>query len=86
MALYLRGAELARTMKGVHFNLPNNSFEALITACTYHTNGHQIPDITIATCWDADRLDLPRVRIVPDPEMMATAYGKRLARRIRGMS
>lgn len=28
--------------------------------------------VTVATCWDADRLDLGRVGIVPDPMMLCT--------------
>ncbi|MBV9946472.1 MAG: hypothetical protein JOZ69_06470 [Myxococcales bacterium] len=28
---------------------------------------------TIACCWDADRLDLPRVGILPQPRLMSTA-------------
>lgn len=29
----------------------------------------------IAICWDADRLELPRVNIVPDPKLMSTKAG-----------
>ena len=76
----LRGAEFARSLRGAHFDLPDSTFEILIDACRYHTDGHKTPDITIATCWDADRLDLTRLGIIPDPEKMSTAYGKRIAR------
>lgn len=34
---------------------------------------------TIDACFDADRLDLGRVGITPDPEKMATERGKELA-------
>ena len=34
---------------------------------------------TIDACFDADRLDLGRVGITPDPNKMATAKGKELA-------
>jgi uncharacterized protein len=76
----LRGANLAKSLRGVHFDLPDSTFEIMIDACQYHTDGRRASDITIATCWDADRLDLPRVGIKPDPEKMDTAYGKRIAR------
>jgi uncharacterized protein len=33
----------------------------------------------IGACWDADRLDLTRVGIIPDPDMMSTEPGKELA-------
>jgi uncharacterized protein len=29
--------------------------------------------LTVACCWDADRLDLPRVGIAPDPALMSTS-------------
>ena len=79
----LRGAELATIMRGVHFDLPDNSFTILLEACAHHTNGQRSSDIIIATCWDADRLDLPRAGITPDAELMGTGYGKRLARLLR---
>jgi len=76
----IRGAELARSMRGEYFDLQDQAFETLLDACNLHTDGHQASDITIATCWDADRLDLPRVGIIPDPDRMGTAPGRRLAR------
>jgi uncharacterized protein len=33
-------------------------------------------DITIQTCWDADRLDLGRVGIVPDPARLCTVAAR----------
>ena len=79
-----RGAELAKAMKGIHFDLPDNSFEILLEACTNHTESRLASNITIATCWDADRLDLPRVEIIPDPDRMGTAPGRRIARTFQG--
>ena len=35
---------------------------------------------TIDACFDADRLDLWRVRIIPDPARLATEKGKEIAR------
>ena len=72
----LRGYELAKSMKGIHFDLPDLSFKILMDACIYHPCGWQSSDITTATCWDADRLDLPRVGIIPNPDKMGTADGK----------
>ena len=37
----------------------------LTEACRYHSAGRIIPNVTIQTCWDADRLDLGRVGIKP---------------------
>ncbi|TML82741.1 MAG: hypothetical protein E6G09_09645, partial [Actinobacteria bacterium] len=40
---------------------------------------------TIGCCWDADRLDLGRVGIEPDPELMSTIAGPERALRIVGL-
>jgi hypothetical protein len=34
-------------------------------------------DITVQTCWDADRLDLPRVGIQPLPQFLCTEAAKK---------
>lgn len=47
-----------------------------------HTSTHSTGNPTIDACFDADRLDLGRVNITPDPEKMATEKGKELARQI----
>jgi hypothetical protein len=56
----------------------------LFRACCNHTDGTLSADSTIATCWDADRLDLGRVGIVPDPAFMSTMTGRELACRVGG--
>ena len=48
-------------------------------ACELHTLKHRTGNITIDTCFDADRLDLPRVGITPEPERMATSQGAKIA-------
>ena len=53
-----RGAELAAELRGTLFDLPDADFELLYEACARHTDGLTDADITIQTCWDADRLDL----------------------------
>lgn len=79
-----RGAKLAIEMRGIYFDLPDDSFETLLYACSNHTSNKKAPDITIGTCWDADRLDLPRVYIQPDPKRMQTVYGRQLVRELNG--
>lgn len=44
-----------------------------------HTNGTLSADPTIGTCWDADRLLIGRVGIVPDPRFCSTPEGRRRA-------
>ena len=46
-------------------------------ACAGHTHDRTHPDITIQTCWDADRLDLGRVGITPQPNYLCTDAAKR---------
>jgi uncharacterized protein len=67
-----RGAELARSLAGTVFDLDSEGLALLVGACTDHTRGETIADVTIATCWDADRLDLARVGTTPRPERLCT--------------
>lgn len=48
----------------------------LAEACRTHTHGRSTDDPTVATCWDADRLDLLRVGVRPDPRYLVTAAAK----------
>lgn len=53
--------------------LNDDNFEILRKACYYHNNGVTWdPDITVMTCWDADRLDLGRVGMRPIPKYLST--------------
>ena len=49
-------------------------------ACRLHTSADKTGNPTIDACFDADRLDLGRVGITPDPKRMATEKGKVLAK------
>ena len=53
----LEAADFAKTLRGTHIHL---------------TDGETDADITVQTCWDADRLDLGRVWIIPDPGKLCT--------------
>jgi len=67
-----RGAELARELRSVAYELADRDFDLLFQACDLHTEGHLDGDITLQTCWDADRLDLGRVGMVPRMEKLCT--------------
>lgn len=55
-------------------NITNAQATILCDACTEHSCGFTHNNsITIMTCWDADRLDLGRVGIRPDPKQLCTA-------------
>lgn len=71
-----RAANFAAELRGVMFDLPDDEFDLLHQACAGHTHERTHPDITIQTCWDADRLDLGRVGITPDPSRLCTAAAK----------
>ncbi len=65
-------ADFAQSLRGAELLINDHSFELLYEACARHTDGETEADITIQTCWDADRLDLGRVGIVPDPSRLCT--------------
>ncbi len=74
-----RGAELARTMRDAgEFELEEARLLKLEAACTYHDKGGVSEDPTIGTCWDADRLNLGRVGIKPNPALLSTSSAKEL--------
>lgn len=60
-------------------DLSDEQFKLLQEACRLHTSAHRTGNPTIDACFDADRLDLGRVGIKPDPEKMATEKGRKLA-------
>jgi uncharacterized protein len=65
-----RAAEFARRLRGRSFELTDEEFRLLHTACAGHTRELTHPDVTVRTCRDADRLDLGRVGITPDPSLL----------------
>lgn len=63
--------------------LDDKQIGLLKDACTFHTTVLRTGNPTIDTCFDADRLDLPRASIIPEPDRMATKEGAEKARQIR---
>ena len=60
--------------------LKDVQFETLCIACRTHTTG-QIPEnITVATCWDSDRLDIGRVGIKPKEKYFSNPEAQRIVR------
>ena len=55
--------------------LDDKQIGLLKDACTFHTTVPRTGNPTIDTCFDSDRLDLPRAGIMPDPNKMATKEG-----------
>ena len=73
----LRGAEYAAILRGSHFDMTQRSFDLLFEACQHHTDGLLEADPTVQTCWDADRLDLARARILPRPEHLCSQAARK---------
>ncbi len=74
-----RGAKLARHFfENGRLSLLEKQTEQLCQACEGHTDGQTHADPLIGACWDSDRLDLPRVGIVPSTRFMSTQKGKEL--------
>ena len=71
-----RAAEFIRTIQGYQILLADDDLELLCYACEFHTSGLTEADITVQTCWDADRLDLGRVGIRPDKDRLCTVAAK----------
>ena len=79
-----RGSAYAGELREIHFQITDAQFDLLETACTWHTEIIHHDNPTVGTCWDADRLDLGRVGIIPDPQCVNTAPGRRLALKTTG--
>lgn len=76
----LRGAELARSLRGKLVHLDDDRFNLLFEACRLHTDGLIVGDRTLLACWDADRLDLGRVGITPEPRLLGTKAARDILR------
>jgi uncharacterized protein len=72
-----RGAALARKLRGKLFVVSDEQLKTLTRAIAEHSRGHTSSDPTIGCCWDADRLDLPRCGIRPDPDLLSTEAAKK---------
>ena len=61
-------------------DLNDDQFQKLLKACQDHTyampSHHESIDATIATCWDADRLDIGRVGLDVDSQYLFTDFAK----------
>lgn len=70
----LRAAHLIRALNNAgHIRLNTPQASRLISAVSDHSHGFlTAPSITVQACWDADRLDLPRVGIKVDPARLCT--------------
>ncbi len=73
-----RAVEFARRLRGECFSLDDEGFALLCEAMEFHSKGLMAADVTVQTCWDADRLDLGRVDIQPEAERLCTAAARQM--------
>lgn len=74
-----RAAEFVRVLRGSLITLSDEDFEHLVFACEHHSAGLIEADITVQTCWDADRLDLGRLGVEPEKRNLCTSFARELA-------
>jgi len=76
----VHGYELWERVRQLHGHdvLAQRQREVFFEACAEHNQGLKSKDPTIAVCWDADRLDLPRLGIWPDVHVMSTPAARDL--------
>ncbi len=76
-----RAAVFARDLHATGvFELDAAGVDLLTQAIHGHTHDRTHPDATVRTCYDADRLDLLRCGIAPDPRYLCTDAGRDSAR------
>ena len=65
-----RAAQYVLELMDNYFTLTKKELSQLVYACEWHTHQIHHEDPIIGICWDADRLDLGRVGIKPDPQFL----------------
>lgn len=76
-----RAARWIDTLRNTYLkSVSDEDIVLLKEACRLHTIAHKTGNPTIDACFDADRLDLWRVGIIPDPNRLATEKGKTIAK------
>lgn len=71
-----RAAEFVGTLRGLLISLSDGDFEHLVYACEHHSEGLTQANVTVQTCWDADRLDLGRIGIRPKARCLCTSAAR----------
>jgi len=71
-----RGALLAEQVRGTLLQMDHTRFHLLLTACRLHTIARTHEEVTVRTCFDADRLDLARTGKTVDPHYLCTEAAK----------
>ena len=72
----IRAARFVETLDDNFLGINEQEKKLLSYACEFHSKGLVEGDLTVRTCWDADRLDLGRGGLRPDTKKLCTALGK----------
>lgn len=70
------GPRAAKWLRTLDLDLTNTQHDLLVRACAGHTTAWRSKDPSLATCWDADRLDIGRVGAVVNPMFLSTAAAR----------
>jgi uncharacterized protein len=71
-----RAAEYASRLRAM-IDLTDSEFGMLLEACDCHTRGAKSnADVTVLTCLDSDRLDIPRVGMQIRTDLLSTAAAR----------
>jgi uncharacterized protein len=71
-----RSAHLVEELGAQRLELSTEELVHLAFACRHHSEDNLDADISVQVCWDADRLDLGRVGIRPDPARLCTSAAR----------
>lgn len=80
-----RAAHFVQRMNDQFFSLSDDQLKMLAYACQYHEKGQVSDQPTIGICWDADRLNLWRVKIIPMARFLSTSSAKTWAMRLKAL-
>jgi uncharacterized protein len=72
------GLRAANLLEDLDLGLSFSDYVTVRWAVEFHDRGLTTHDATIGCCWDADRLDLPRVGIKVDGAMLSTEAARRV--------
>ena len=68
-----RAAQFVRRLQAEGtLELSSTDLDLLMLACEGHSEGIREAPLIVQVCWDADRLDLVRVGIRPEPKRLCT--------------
>jgi uncharacterized protein len=67
-----RAALFVDSLSNELLGINNAEKKLLMQACQDHSKGQIEGDVTVRTCWDADRLDLGRGGVRPDTKKLCT--------------